>query len=140
MVSNLTWDSRLPPDHVLYTPERLEAIADEARKPNSVFSLNDRIGIVQDSLALMKAGLLEVSAVFSLIDALRNENECKLKSRCVRVSGAQYATPRSLGLGQHLGHSCADRGYLVGGRSHCPFTQCVPQGEFTKCLRLTLAN
>ncbi|KAF8151622.1 hypothetical protein B0H34DRAFT_135147 [Crassisporium funariophilum] len=41
---------------VLYTPERLALIAAEAAKENSPFSLDDRIGLVHDVMALSKAG------------------------------------------------------------------------------------
>ena len=65
------------PDRVLYTPERLEKIAQEAVKANSAFTLEDRIGLVYDALALTKAGYLNVSSVLSLYDILRHEKECK---------------------------------------------------------------
>ncbi|KAI0050503.1 leucyl aminopeptidase [Auriscalpium vulgare] len=60
---------------VLYTPERLAAIGAEAAKPDSVFSLNDRIGLVHDALALSKAGYLKDSASLSLFHTLREETE-----------------------------------------------------------------
>ncbi|KAI0086651.1 peptidase family M1-domain-containing protein [Irpex rosettiformis] len=60
---------------VLYTAERLIAIAKEAAKENSIFSLEDRIGLVYDALALARAGYLDVSAVLSLYDVFRNEKE-----------------------------------------------------------------
>lgn len=60
---------------VLYTPERLAKIAAEAAKEDSVFSLNDRIGLVFDSLALSKAGLANLSSSLTLIDLLKDEKE-----------------------------------------------------------------
>ena len=63
-------------DRVLYTPERLIKIANEAVKENSPFSLEDRIGLVYDTFALAKAGYLNISSVLSLYDTLRNEKEC----------------------------------------------------------------
>lgn len=63
-------------DRVLYTPERLEKIAEEASKPNSIFSLNDRMGMVNDSVALAKAGLAPVTGALTLIQGLKNEQEC----------------------------------------------------------------
>ncbi|KAJ3554813.1 hypothetical protein NM688_g2912 [Phlebia brevispora] len=60
---------------VLYTPDRLTRIAQEAVKENSVFSVEDRIGLVYDALALAKAGYLDVSGILSLYDILRNEKE-----------------------------------------------------------------
>lgn len=64
-------------DRVLYSPERTVAIAKELAKEGSPFSLEDKIGIVWDALALARAGYLKLSAVLSLYDALRNEKECK---------------------------------------------------------------
>jgi len=60
---------------VLYTPKRLATIAAEAAKENSVFSLDDRMGLVQDALALSKAGLAKVSSALTLIDLWKNEKE-----------------------------------------------------------------
>ncbi|KAF5386636.1 hypothetical protein D9615_001831 [Tricholomella constricta] len=60
---------------VLYTPERLSKIAEEAAKDDSIFSLNDRIGLVHDSMALSKAGLAKLSSALTLVDGLKNEKE-----------------------------------------------------------------
>ncbi|KAI0029430.1 peptidase family M1-domain-containing protein [Vararia minispora EC-137] len=60
---------------VLYEPERLAAIANEAAKPDSIFSLNDRIGLVHDAMALAKSGHLKISAALTLVDALRDDEE-----------------------------------------------------------------
>ncbi|KAJ3551896.1 hypothetical protein NM688_g4446 [Phlebia brevispora] len=60
---------------VLYTPERLTKIAQEAVKEDSVFGVEDRIGLVYDALALAKAGYLDVSGILLLYDILRNEKE-----------------------------------------------------------------
>ncbi|KAF8921527.1 leucyl aminopeptidase [Mucidula mucida] len=60
---------------VLYTPERLSKIGVEAAKPDSCFSIEDRMGLVYDSLALSKAGLQKLSSALNLIDNLRNEKE-----------------------------------------------------------------
>ncbi|KAF8261355.1 leucyl aminopeptidase [Lactarius quietus] len=60
---------------VLYTPTRLAAIASEAAKPDSIFSLSDRIGLVHDSFALGKAGYLQLSAALNLTHELRAEKE-----------------------------------------------------------------
>ena len=61
---------------MLYTPTRLATIASEAAKPDSVFSLSDRIGLVQDSFALGKAGYLQLSAALNLVHEFRDEKEC----------------------------------------------------------------
>ncbi|KAI0340189.1 leucyl aminopeptidase [Trametopsis cervina] len=60
---------------VLYTPDRLLKIAEEAIKENSAFSLEDRIGVVLDSLALNRAGYLDAGGVLGLFDILRDEKE-----------------------------------------------------------------
>ncbi|KAF9562157.1 leucyl aminopeptidase [Agrocybe pediades] len=63
---------------VLYTPERLASIAQEAAKDNSIFTLEDRMGLVYDSMALARAGLAKVSSALTLVDLWKNEKECKL--------------------------------------------------------------
>ncbi|KAF8162999.1 leucyl aminopeptidase [Crassisporium funariophilum] len=60
---------------VLYTPERLALIAAEAAKENSPFSLDDRIGLVHDVMALSKAGLAKVSSALTLVDLWKGEKE-----------------------------------------------------------------
>ena len=62
---------------MLYTPTRLAAIASEAAKTDSIFSLADRIGLVHDAFALGKAGYLELSAALNLVHELRSETECQ---------------------------------------------------------------
>lgn len=64
-------------DRVLYTPERLAMIAAEAAKENSVFSLEDRMGLVLDAMALSTAGLAKVSSALTLVDLWKTEKECK---------------------------------------------------------------
>ncbi|KAH8102859.1 leucyl aminopeptidase [Cristinia sonorae] len=60
---------------VLYTSEQLIKLAQEAGKPNSVLSLEDRMGLVLDASALAKARLAQTNSVLALIDALRSETE-----------------------------------------------------------------
>ncbi|KAI0064924.1 leucyl aminopeptidase [Artomyces pyxidatus] len=60
---------------VLYSPERLAAIATEAAKSDTLFTLNDRMGLINDAMALSKAGLLKVSAALNLVYNLREEKE-----------------------------------------------------------------
>ncbi|KII88967.1 hypothetical protein PLICRDRAFT_109758 [Plicaturopsis crispa FD-325 SS-3] len=60
---------------VLYSPERLASIAEEASKGESIFSLNDRIGLVHDAMALAKAGFAKVSSALNIINILKNEKE-----------------------------------------------------------------
>ncbi|KAJ6455781.1 leucyl aminopeptidase [Mycena sanguinolenta] len=63
---------------VLYSPARLAKIAAEASKENSIFSLDDRMGILYDVNALSKAGLAKLSDTLTVIDLWSNEKECKL--------------------------------------------------------------
>ncbi|KAK7693088.1 hypothetical protein QCA50_002653 [Cerrena zonata] len=61
---------------VLYTPERLLTITREVAKGKaSIFSLEDRMGLINDSLAFAKAGLAPISGLLDLIHACRNETE-----------------------------------------------------------------
>ncbi|KAI0064927.1 hypothetical protein BV25DRAFT_1914077 [Artomyces pyxidatus] len=60
---------------VLYTPERLATIAAESEKSDSLFSVNDRMGLVHDAMAPSKSGLLKLSAALNLLYILREEEE-----------------------------------------------------------------
>ncbi|KAK7463587.1 Aminopeptidase 2 mitochondrial [Stygiomarasmius scandens] len=60
---------------VLYTSERLEKIAAEAAKSGSCFSLEDKMGLVNDSMALSQAALVKLSSALTLINAMRQEDE-----------------------------------------------------------------
>ena len=78
---------------MLYPPERLAAIAKEAAKPEgSLFTFEDRIGLINDSPALAKAGLVQLSSTLTLIDNFRNETECKCTPlHCTFVSSLAYS-------------------------------------------------
>ncbi|KAF8797340.1 zincin, partial [Phlegmacium glaucopus] len=60
---------------VLYTPDRLVIIAKEAAREGSVLSLDDRLGLLNDTMALSKAGLAKLSSALTLIDLWREEKE-----------------------------------------------------------------
>ncbi|KAF5358359.1 hypothetical protein D9756_001847 [Leucocoprinus leucothites] len=61
---------------VLYQPQTLAKIAEEAVKDDSIFSLNDRMGLVYDIIALSSAGLAEISSALTLVNILgKNEKE-----------------------------------------------------------------
>ncbi|KAG8910898.1 Aminopeptidase 2 mitochondrial [Tulasnella sp. 417] len=60
---------------VAYTPERFEKIREEAAKANSVFSLEDRMGLVSDALNLAKPGIYQTTTALDLIKSLKNEKE-----------------------------------------------------------------
>ena len=64
-------------DRVLYEPKTMVKIAEEAVKEVPVFSLNDRMGVVYDTVSLSKAGLAQVSSALTLIDVVgKKEKEC----------------------------------------------------------------
>lgn len=88
-------------DRVLYTPERVAKIATEAAKPDgtSVFSLNDRIGLVHDAIALSKAGLAKLSSALTLLDGLKGETECQfLNPATLPVMSVDSTFPDRSGL------------------------------------------
>lgn len=64
-------------DRVLYPEERLTRIAREAVEGDAVISLNDRIGLVHDAMALAKSGHTTVSSALTVVDLFRNETECQ---------------------------------------------------------------
>ncbi|KAL1718216.1 peptidase family M1-domain-containing protein [Schizophyllum commune] len=66
--------------HVLYTPERLAKIAQEAAKEGSLFTLDDRLGIVHDAFATSKAGLATLSSALDVVNALKDTREYLLWS------------------------------------------------------------
>jgi hypothetical protein len=68
-------------DRVLYTPERLSKIAEEASKPDSAFNLDDRMGLVQDAFALSQAGFAKLSSSLTLVNLWKGESECKCRYR-----------------------------------------------------------
>ena len=62
-------------DRVAYEPERLKRLGEWAAQKDSVFSLEDRMGLVSDAMVLAKAGIGKTSAAFDLIEKLHNEKE-----------------------------------------------------------------
>ena len=62
-------------DRVLYTPERLQKIATQAVAPDSIFGVEDRIGLVHDAMALAKSGHLKISAALGLVKTWAGEKE-----------------------------------------------------------------
>lgn len=64
-------------DRVHYPEERLTRIAREAAESDAIFSLNDRIGLVHDAMALAKSGHASVSSALTVVDIFRDETECK---------------------------------------------------------------
>jgi len=113
-------------DRVLYTPERLSAIASEAAKEGSVFTLDDRIGLLQDAMALSKAGFLQLSSTLTLIELWKNEKECV----CFSLFVVDFVLTRCRScLAGHWG-SCGIAGvHLVGTSGDCREIKCIPSGK-----------
>ncbi|KAG8895964.1 Aminopeptidase 2 mitochondrial, partial [Tulasnella sp. 417] len=70
---------------VAYPPERLKKIGEEAAKENSVFSLEDRMGLVSDAMILAKAGISQTSTALDLIQSLKNEKECNQLQKLEKI-------------------------------------------------------
>lgn len=64
---------------MLYEHDVLERIVKEAAKKDSKLSLNDRMGLVNDVFALSNANFQNISAALTLLDNLRQEEECELQ-------------------------------------------------------------
>ncbi|KAF8603360.1 hypothetical protein BDV93DRAFT_523426 [Ceratobasidium sp. AG-I] len=58
-----------------YTPERLKKLGEEAANKESVFGLEDRVGLVSDAMVLARAGYGKTSGGLSLIASLQGETE-----------------------------------------------------------------
>jgi hypothetical protein len=67
-------------DRVAYSPERLHKLGEEAAKPNSVFSFEDKMGLVSDAMVLARAGYAKTSSALGFIANLRHEKECVFSS------------------------------------------------------------
>lgn len=112
------WD--ILSDRVLYSPERLDKIGAEAAKKDSSFTMNDRMGLVNDIFALSNAGFGKVSAALALIQNLRQEEECKTQrfffvfpnwpgfSPCMAGHSGQYERSRIDILGEWGGLGAAE--------------------------------
>ncbi|KIK68750.1 hypothetical protein GYMLUDRAFT_54320 [Collybiopsis luxurians FD-317 M1] len=60
---------------VLYTPARFRSIAIEAARPDSVFDVGDRLGLVQDAFALARAHFLDLSTALDLLTVFKDLRE-----------------------------------------------------------------
>ncbi|EKM55868.1 uncharacterized protein PHACADRAFT_256779 [Phanerochaete carnosa HHB-10118-sp] len=65
---------------VLYSPERLAKIAEEAAKEDSILSLGDRLGLASDALELAKAGYSLLSSTLNFYKILHAENDYQMWS------------------------------------------------------------
>ncbi|KAH7103952.1 leucyl aminopeptidase [Auriculariales sp. MPI-PUGE-AT-0066] len=60
---------------VAYSLERWAKIAQDMARPDTSFTLDDRMGLVQDVFALSQAGYIKTSSALDLVTGLRNETE-----------------------------------------------------------------
>jgi hypothetical protein len=49
----------------------------EAVKPDGIFTAEDRVGLLLDTLAFAKAGSVKTGSVLSLVNSLRAEQNCE---------------------------------------------------------------
>jgi len=109
-------DQTLVPDRVLYTPERLAKLGEEASKPDGHLSLNDRfafpaihvtcahhvcrMGLVQDATVLAKAGYGKTSAALTLLSKMASEKESlvwtEISGALNDVSSAWWEQPQEV--------------------------------------------
>lgn len=64
-------------DRVLYTPEHLAKLGEEASRPNSILSVEDRLSLLSDAMTLASSGHALTSGALTFIDRLRSEPDCK---------------------------------------------------------------
>ncbi|KAH7097538.1 leucyl aminopeptidase [Auriculariales sp. MPI-PUGE-AT-0066] len=60
---------------VAYTSERWAKIAQEIARPNSSFTPEDRMGLIDDVFSLAQAGYTKTSSALELLSGLRHESE-----------------------------------------------------------------
>lgn len=60
---------------VNYAPETLARLGKEAGREGSAFTVNDRIGLVDDAVTLAKSGHAKTSGALSLLNELKGEKE-----------------------------------------------------------------
>ena len=117
---------------MLYSPDITAKISAEAAKPDSIFSLNDRMGLILDSVALAKAGFSDTSSMFTLIDGLRGEKECKSPSPpTLAMPDSPWLTLGNdrFGLEEYFRRSCPGDKHLVGERGNPRSGQRIREGE-----------
>lgn len=89
-----------PPDRTLYSSERLAKLGDEAGRKDSAFSINDRMGLVQDAAVLASSGYSKTSGALTLISKLANEEENlvwnEISTALGKISGAWWDQPENV--------------------------------------------
>lgn len=74
----------------LYSDARLAKLGDEAGKKDGAFSLNDRMGLVQDASVLASSGYAKTSGALTLIAKLGEEKENLGESQVERHSKSAH--------------------------------------------------
>ena len=76
----------------------MKKIAEEAAKKDSIFSVNDRVGLVYDVLALAKAGQAPLSDALTVVETLKNEEECEAYSHYFNKDGSPTFSQTLFGM------------------------------------------
>lgn len=129
---------------MLYSPDITAKISAEAAKQDTIFSLNDRMGLILDSVALAKAGFSDTSSMFTLIDGLRGEKECKSPPSTLAVPDFPRLTLGNdrFGLEEYFRWSRPGDKHLVGERGNPRSGQRIREGErlVVRCSIIYLIN
>lgn len=72
---------------VAYEPERLKRLGEWAAQKDSVFSLEDRMGLVSDAMVLAQSGAGKTSAALDLIASLHKEEESESSLSFISTKG-----------------------------------------------------
>ncbi|KZT61401.1 hypothetical protein CALCODRAFT_553125 [Calocera cornea HHB12733] len=88
---------------VLYTPQHLAKLADAAGRPNSIFSAEDKMGLIGDAFTLAKSGHGSTSAALELVSKLRMDEDYSVWSRIARglaeLTSAWWEQPEEVRAG-----------------------------------------
>lgn len=85
---------------VAYTPARLALLGEEAARADSAFSLEDRVGLVNDAHTLAKAGYASTSGALTLLKKIQAEPSFLVNSAAISVfadlNSVWYEEPQSV--------------------------------------------
>jgi aminopeptidase 2 len=62
----------------MYSGDLFKQVTREAIKPDGIFTAEDRVGLLLDTLAFAKAGLIKTSSMLWLAKDLRKQRNCKI--------------------------------------------------------------
>lgn len=72
---------------VAYSPERLALLGEEAARADSAFSLEDRVGLVNDAHTLARAGYAKTSGTLTLLKKIEKEPSFLVNSAALKAFG-----------------------------------------------------